>query len=148
MNEEVWKCRRKSVLLLTTAFERKNGEYGRKSTKSHSCGKMGRKNGGIFQRKWVEKTFFGRKALFLCAADMELPVGILIALENILIASAGRIRMSADSLILPENTLIKPVFRERQCIDQLHLFLISRDSRYQKIRLLLTNLSWLRIYCV
>lgn len=51
MNEEVWKRRRKSVLLLTTLFERKNGRYSRKFSEIHSCQKMGRKNLAIFQKE-------------------------------------------------------------------------------------------------
>lgn len=51
MNEEVWKRKRKSVLLLTTLFERKNGRYSRKCAESHSFGKMRRKNLTIFQKE-------------------------------------------------------------------------------------------------
>ena len=140
MNGEVWKRRRKSVLLLTTLFERKNGLYSRKFLEIHSCGKMRRKNDGIFQRKWVEKTFFGRKPLFFCSASWDLPVGFLIVLENIFIASADRIRKSADSLILSTNSLIKTMFSKSLCGNRTCSFSISRDSRYRKIRLLLTNL--------
>lgn len=51
MNEEVWKRKRKSVLLLTTLFERKNGRSSRKFSESHSFGKMRRKNLTIFQKE-------------------------------------------------------------------------------------------------
>ena len=140
MNEEVWKRKRKSVLLLTTLFERKNGRYCRKFSEIHSCRKMGGKNLTIFQKKWGENAFFGRKLLFLFSASWDLPVGFLIVLENILIVSADRIRMSADSLILPTNNLIKTMFSKSLCGNRTCSFSISRDSRYRKIRLLLTNL--------
>lgn len=140
MNEEVWKCKRKSVLLLTTLFERKNDRSSRKISESHSCGKMRRKNLTVSQKKWGENAFFGRKPLFFCSASWDLPVGFLIALENIFIASAGRIRMSADSLILSTNSLIKTMFSKSLCGNRTCSFSISRDSRYRKIRLLLTNL--------
>lgn len=64
MNEEVWKRRRKSVLLLTILFKRENGRYSRKFSEIHSCRKMGGKNLAIFQKKWGENAFFGRKPLF------------------------------------------------------------------------------------
>lgn len=64
MNEEVWKRKRKSVLLLTILFERKNDRYSRKISEIHSCRKMGGKNLAIFQKKWGENAFFGRKPLF------------------------------------------------------------------------------------
>ena len=51
MNEEVWKRKRKSVLLLTTLFERKNGRYSRKFSEIRSCQKMGRKNLTVSQKK-------------------------------------------------------------------------------------------------
>ncbi len=140
MNEEVWKRRRKSVLLLTTLFERKNGRYCRKFSEIHSCRKMGGKNLTIFQKKWGENAFFGRKPLFFCSTSWDLPVGFLIVLENIFIASAGRIRRSADSLILPTNNLIKTMFSKSLCGNRTCSFSISRDSRCRKIRLLLTNL--------
>lgn len=140
MNEEVWKRKRKSVLLLTTLFERKNGRYSRKFSEIHSCRKMGGKNLAIFQKKWGENAFFGRKPLFLFSASWDLPVGFLIVLENILIVSADRIRMSADSLILSTNSLIKTMFSKSLCGNRTCSFSISLDSRCRKIRLLLTNL--------
>ena len=140
MNEEVWKRRRKSVLLLTTLFERKNGRYSRKFLEIHSCRKKGRKNLTVSQKKWDENVFFGRKPLFFCSASWDLPVGFLIVLENILIVLADRIRKSADSLILSTNSLIKTMFSKSLCGNRTYSFSISRDSRYRKIRLLLTNL--------
>ena len=140
MNEEVWKRRRKSVLLLTTLFERKNDRYCRKFLEIHSYRKMGRKNLAIFQKKQSENAFFGRKPLFLFSASWDLPVGFLIVLENILIVSADRTRKSADSLILSTNSLIKTMFSKSLCGNRTCSFSISRDSRYRKIRLLLTNL--------
>lgn len=64
MNEEVWKRKRKSVLLLTTLFERKNDRSSRKISEIHSCRKMGGKNLTVSQKKWGENVFFGRKPLF------------------------------------------------------------------------------------
>ena len=51
MNEEVWKRKRKSVLLLTILFKRENGRYSRKFSEIHSCRKMGGKNLTIFQKE-------------------------------------------------------------------------------------------------